>query len=85
MDFPRRANSPRHEREKSRVTLQLSAEQKNAIDWLSRVPLPFRAKLPRRFQQLAGLASRTIARELSGASIRELVKIHEASRSAENN
>lgn len=76
-DYPRRHKSavPRHERERSRVTLQLTPGQKLAIDWLSRLPESFRAKLPKSFQHLAGEAARTIARELSGPDIRQLVDV----------
>jgi hypothetical protein len=74
--FQRRKTSPRHERERSRVTLQLSQAEKNAIDWLSRIPDPFRPKLPKHFRPFAGMAARTIARELSGERIRELAAYH---------
>ena len=76
--FQRRKTSPRHERERARVTLQLSQSEKNAIDWLSRMPEPFRPKLPKHFQPFAGMAARTIARELSGERIRELTAYHAA-------
>lgn len=77
MDWPkRRGTEPRHEREKSRVTLQLQPGEKKAIDWLARMPEPFRSKLPKRFRPYAGTAARTIARELSGELIRELAVLH---------
>jgi hypothetical protein len=77
MDWPnRRATEPRHQREKSRVTLQLQPAEKNAIDWLARMPEPFRPKLPKQFRPYAGTAARTIARELSGGLIRELAVLH---------
>lgn len=79
MDWPkRRGTEPRHEREKSRVTLQLLPAEKKAIDWLARMPEPFRPKLPKRFRPYAGTAARTIARELSGDLIRELAVLHSA-------
>lgn len=74
--FQRRKTSPRHERERSRVTLQFTQAEKNAIDWLARIPEPFRAKLPKHFRPFAGQAARTIARELSGERIRELAAYH---------
>lgn len=83
MDWPNnRRTEPRHAREKSRVTLQLLPAEKHAIDWLARLPEPFRPKLPRRFQPFAGSAARTIARELSGELIRELAKLHAAALAA---
>jgi hypothetical protein len=78
MDWPARRIEPRHERERSRVTVQLKPAEKKAIDWLARLPEPFRTKLPVKFRPFARLAARTIARELSGAMIRELAKLHAA-------
>lgn len=77
MDWPKkRGTEPRHERERSRVTLQLKPAEKLAIDWLARLPEPFRPKLPKQFRGFAGTAARTIARELSGQSIRDLAALH---------
>ena len=81
MDFTypernKRQTTPRHERERSRVTLQLTAAEKKAVDWLSRMPEPFRSALPVRFRPLAGKAARTIARELSGSQLRQLAELH---------
>jgi len=78
MDWPPRKTEPRHERERSRVTVQLTPAEKQAIDWLARLPEPFRPKLPVKFRPFARLAARTIARELSGAMIRDLAKLHAA-------
>lgn len=89
MDFQqyhsRRLRTPRHEREKSRVTLQLTTQEKLAIDWLSRIPEPFRERLPKAFRELAGQAARTIARELSGEKIRQLADFHKAQMSPDQN
>ncbi len=71
-----RISTARLTRERSRVTLQLSEAEKRSIDWLSRIPEVHAQKLPEVFAVLAGLASRTIARELSGEQIRQLVAIH---------
>ena len=77
MEWPERnQTNPRHERERSRVTLQLTAAEKLAIGWLSRMPPGFRDALPKFFRQFANLAERTIARELSGDRIRELARLH---------
>ena len=77
MEWPqKRGAEPRHERERSRVTLQLKPAEKKAIDWLARMPEPFRPKLPKQFRPYAGTAARTIARELSGGLIRDLAVLH---------
>jgi len=79
MEWPvRRTLTPRHERERSRVTLQLSPKEKQAIDWLARLPACHRDKLPVIFRDLANSAARTIALELSGSKIRKLAELHAA-------
>jgi hypothetical protein len=69
-------NTPRHIRERSRVTLQFTPEEKQAVAWLSRIPEPMRRKLPAKYRALAGSAARTIAKELSGSALRELAELH---------
>ena len=70
--------TPRHTRERSRVTLQFTPEEKQAVAWLSRMPEPMRRQLPPKFRRLAGSAERTIAKELSGAALRALAELHRA-------
>lgn len=61
----------RHHRERARITIQCSPEEKQAIDWLSRCPHTI--ELPPPFRALRRCAARQIAKCLNAQQIQRLV------------
>lgn len=66
----------RRERERNRITIQLSSDEKTAVDWLSR--LSAATEMPRPFAALRGKPARVIAKQLSGNQLEQLVRIRAA-------
>ena len=64
----------RPQREKSRVTVQLSPAEMRAVKWLNRCPKE-RDELPEEFQLVHRSAERNIVRELSGEQLKTLVEL----------
>jgi hypothetical protein len=69
---PARA-AARHHRERSRITIQFTPEEKQAIDWLSRCPHTI--ELPPPFRALRRCAARQIAKVLNAQQIIRLVTL----------
>lgn len=83
-DWPAASTNPnipnRGRREKARVTLQLTAQQKGGLDWLSRYPVDGLDRLPDAFREVARKPARTIAFLLSGQQIDMLATLWSSSR-----
>lgn len=65
-------------RDRSRVTVQLTPQEKQAVDWLSR--LDTRTELPSPFRALRGTPARQLVKILSVNQLRRLTQLFTAIR-----
>jgi len=70
----RARTTPAFIRDRNRITLQFTSEEKRALEWLSRCPDS--ASLPRPFNALRRAPVRQIAKTISAKQLSRLVEIH---------